>query len=128
MAKKKKEANLPRVSKPVAGGIAGAVIGGLVGGPVIATMTGIAGAMVGESSAKGEKPIGTAAKAIRSKLSGVSLPKSLKGAKPAAKKKAKAKKSPKAATPAMKTSQPKKAIKKAKTTPVAKRAKKLAKK
>jgi outer membrane lipoprotein SlyB len=32
MAKKKKsEANLPSVSKPVAGGIAGAVIGGLVG-------------------------------------------------------------------------------------------------
>jgi hypothetical protein len=81
--KKKKASNLPQVSKQTAGGIAGAVIGGLVGGPIVAAASGIAGAMVGNSSAKGGKPIETAVKTVRSKLSGVSMPKMLQGSKAA---------------------------------------------
>jgi hypothetical protein len=123
---KSAEANLPSVSKPVAGGIAGAVIGGLVGGPVVATMTGIAGALVGRSSAKGEKPIGTAVKMVRSRLSGVSTPKMLKGTKPTKRKVAKAKNSA-TASPAKGKSKAKKAIKRAKKTPAKKKAKKRAK-
>jgi hypothetical protein len=129
MAKiKKKASNLPQVSKQTAGGIAGAVIGGLVGGPIVAAASGIAGAMVGDSSAKGGKPIETAVKTIRSKLSGVSMPKMLHGKKTAKKKTSKVLKSPKRTAPTKKKSKSKKAAKTAKKSPVTKKAKKRAKK
>jgi len=57
--------NLPEVSKQTAGAIAGAVMGGVIAGPVGAVIVGVAGALVGNASAEGKRPIGKAVDSIR---------------------------------------------------------------
>jgi hypothetical protein len=54
--------------KQTAGAVTGAVLGGVVGGPVGALAGGALGAMVGDSSAKGKKPIKRAVDAIREEI------------------------------------------------------------
>jgi hypothetical protein len=54
--------------KQTAGAVTGAVLGGVVGGPVGALAGGALGAMVGDSSAKGKRPIGRAVDAIREEI------------------------------------------------------------
>ena len=56
------------VSKQTAGAVAGAVLGGVVGGPIGALAAGALGAMVGDASAKGQKPIKRAVTAIRDEV------------------------------------------------------------
>lgn len=54
--------------KQTAGAMTGAVLGGVVGGPVGALAAGALGAMVGDSSAKGKRPIGRAVDVIREEI------------------------------------------------------------
>lgn len=69
-AAKKTDPNVP-VSRQTAGAMAGAVIGGVVAGPVGALAAGAVGAMVGDASAKGKKPIGRAATVIKEEVTSV---------------------------------------------------------
>jgi hypothetical protein len=60
-------ANTPGL-KQTAGAVSGAVLGGVVGGPIGALAGGALGAMVGDSSAKGQKPVKRAVDAIREEI------------------------------------------------------------